>query len=101
MGPSRTQVPIRGLPEDEIRSITGFQAAMAKSMTAALKVPHFSYADEVSVTQKFHQYTFTLGLYDFLLCFINHILDQTNNCYVLVSEDMMNLPCTSIRSLFL
>eukprot|EP01147_Barroeca_monosierra_P003773 gene3773-6296_t len=46
MGPSRTQVPIRGLPEDEIRSITGFQAAMAKSMTAALKVPHFSYADE-------------------------------------------------------
>ena len=37
----------RGLTEDKAEPITGIKSAMVKSMTAALKVPHFSYADEV------------------------------------------------------
>ena len=36
------------LTEDVVEPITGIRSSMVKSMTAALKVPHFGYADEVS-----------------------------------------------------
>ncbi|EGD75277.1 dihydrolipoyl transacylase [Salpingoeca rosetta] len=39
----------RGLAEDQTQPISGIQAAMVKSMTAALKVPHFSYAEEIEM----------------------------------------------------
>jgi 2-oxoisovalerate dehydrogenase E2 component (dihydrolipoyl transacylase) len=35
------------LTEDVVEPITGIRSSMVKSMTAALKVPHFGYSDEV------------------------------------------------------
>lgn len=35
------------LVEDRIEKITGFKKAMVKTMSDALKIPHFGYSDEV------------------------------------------------------
>lgn len=37
--------------QDRTELITGFRKAMAKTMTAALKIPHFGYCDEVDLTE--------------------------------------------------
>ncbi|KAM4873053.1 lipoamide acyltransferase component of branched-chain alpha-keto acid dehydrogenase complex, mitochondrial [Thomomys bottae] len=37
--------------KDRTQPVTGFQKAMVKTMTAALKIPHFGYCDEVDVTE--------------------------------------------------
>eukprot|EP00056_Hartaetosiga_gracilis_P002288 m.52332 g.52332 ORF g.52332 m.52332 type:complete len:468 (+) comp10992_c0_seq1:434-1837(+) len=49
--PAKTQPVViqRGLTQDETHAVTGIKEAMVKSMTAALNVPHFSYADEFEV----------------------------------------------------
>eukprot|EP00045_Choanoeca_perplexa_P007397 m.66536 g.66536 ORF g.66536 m.66536 type:complete len:468 (-) comp14060_c0_seq1:56-1459(-) len=51
--PSPTPVPVRepivALAQDVVEPIRGMQKAMVKSMTAALQVPHFGYADEVEM----------------------------------------------------
>ncbi|XP_012371414.1 lipoamide acyltransferase component of branched-chain alpha-keto acid dehydrogenase complex, mitochondrial [Octodon degus] len=37
--------------KDKIEPVTGFQKAMVKTMSAALRIPHFGYCDEVDVTE--------------------------------------------------
>ncbi|XP_007420314.1 lipoamide acyltransferase component of branched-chain alpha-keto acid dehydrogenase complex, mitochondrial [Python bivittatus] len=37
--------------KDTTVALSGFQKAMVKTMTAALKIPHFGYCDEVDLTQ--------------------------------------------------
>ncbi|XP_054568118.1 lipoamide acyltransferase component of branched-chain alpha-keto acid dehydrogenase complex, mitochondrial isoform X2 [Eptesicus fuscus] len=37
--------------QDRTEPITGFRKAMVKTMTAALKIPHFGYCDEVDLTE--------------------------------------------------
>ncbi|KAM6167863.1 lipoamide acyltransferase component of branched-chain alpha-keto acid dehydrogenase complex, mitochondrial isoform 3-T3 [Erethizon dorsatum] len=37
--------------KDKTEPITGFQKAMVKTMSAALKIPHFGYCDEVDLTE--------------------------------------------------
>uniref|UniRef100_A0A8C2LL99 Dihydrolipoamide acetyltransferase component of pyruvate dehydrogenase complex n=1 Tax=Cricetulus griseus TaxID=10029 RepID=A0A8C2LL99_CRIGR len=37
--------------KDRTEPITGFQKAMVKTMSAALKIPHFGYCDEVNLTE--------------------------------------------------
>lgn len=39
------------VPEDKKEVIKGIRKAMAKSMAAALKIPHFGYCDEIDVSQ--------------------------------------------------
>ncbi|XP_069954889.1 lipoamide acyltransferase component of branched-chain alpha-keto acid dehydrogenase complex, mitochondrial isoform X2 [Cherax quadricarinatus] len=38
------------LGEDKDETITGFQKAMVRSMTHAMKIPHFGYCDEIDMT---------------------------------------------------
>ncbi|XP_064003113.1 lipoamide acyltransferase component of branched-chain alpha-keto acid dehydrogenase complex, mitochondrial isoform X2 [Pogoniulus pusillus] len=37
--------------KDKTEPVTGFQKAMVKTMSAALKIPHFGYCDEIDLTQ--------------------------------------------------
>ncbi|XP_038167305.1 lipoamide acyltransferase component of branched-chain alpha-keto acid dehydrogenase complex, mitochondrial [Arvicola amphibius] len=37
--------------KDRTEPVTGFQKAMVKTMSAALKIPHFGYCDEVDLTE--------------------------------------------------
>ncbi|XP_048207998.1 lipoamide acyltransferase component of branched-chain alpha-keto acid dehydrogenase complex, mitochondrial [Perognathus longimembris pacificus] len=37
--------------KDKTQPVTGFQKAMVKTMTAALRIPHFGYCDEVDMTE--------------------------------------------------
>lgn len=39
------------LGKDRTEPVTGFQKAMVKTMSAALKIPHFGYCDEVDLTE--------------------------------------------------
>ncbi|XP_058277692.1 lipoamide acyltransferase component of branched-chain alpha-keto acid dehydrogenase complex, mitochondrial isoform X2 [Hirundo rustica] len=43
--------PIAFSGKDKTEPVTGFQKAMVKTMSAALKIPHFGYSDEVDLTQ--------------------------------------------------
>ncbi|XP_071666471.1 lipoamide acyltransferase component of branched-chain alpha-keto acid dehydrogenase complex, mitochondrial isoform X1 [Patagioenas fasciata] len=43
--------PIVFSGKDKTEPITGFQKAMVKTMSAALKIPHFGYCDEIDLTQ--------------------------------------------------
>uniref|UniRef100_A0A8C8R7N3 Dihydrolipoamide acetyltransferase component of pyruvate dehydrogenase complex n=1 Tax=Pelusios castaneus TaxID=367368 RepID=A0A8C8R7N3_9SAUR len=43
--------PIVFSGKDKTEAVTGFHKAMVKTMTAALKIPHFGYCDEVDLTQ--------------------------------------------------
>ncbi|TRZ18236.1 hypothetical protein HGM15179_008902 [Zosterops borbonicus] len=42
--------PIAFSGKDRTEPVTGFQKAMVKTMSAALKIPHFGYSDEVDLT---------------------------------------------------
>nr|XP_060629989.1 lipoamide acyltransferase component of branched-chain alpha-keto acid dehydrogenase complex, mitochondrial [Anolis sagrei ordinatus] len=52
---SRIPVPIAGpvvlSGKDKTVALSGFQKVMVKTMTAALKIPHFGYCDEVNLSQ--------------------------------------------------
>jgi len=37
--------------KDRVEAIKGFQKAMVKTMTAALRIPHFGYADELDISE--------------------------------------------------
>ncbi|XP_008824564.1 lipoamide acyltransferase component of branched-chain alpha-keto acid dehydrogenase complex, mitochondrial, partial [Nannospalax galili] len=37
--------------KDKTEPVTGFQKAMVKTMSAALKIPHFGYCDEVDLSE--------------------------------------------------
>ncbi|XP_019357234.1 PREDICTED: lipoamide acyltransferase component of branched-chain alpha-keto acid dehydrogenase complex, mitochondrial [Gavialis gangeticus] len=43
--------PIVFTGKDKIEPITGFHKAMVKTMSAALKIPHFGYCDEIELNQ--------------------------------------------------
>uniref|UniRef100_A0A8B9CBF7 Dihydrolipoamide acetyltransferase component of pyruvate dehydrogenase complex n=1 Tax=Anser brachyrhynchus TaxID=132585 RepID=A0A8B9CBF7_9AVES len=43
--------PIVFSGKDKTEPITGFHKAMVKTMSAALKIPHFGYCDEIDLTQ--------------------------------------------------
>ncbi|XP_044256206.1 lipoamide acyltransferase component of branched-chain alpha-keto acid dehydrogenase complex, mitochondrial [Tribolium madens] len=49
-GPEPTKVPTRS-SQDRTEPIKGFQKAMVKTMSDALKIPHFVYSDEIAITQ--------------------------------------------------
>uniref|UniRef100_A0A4W3GWG9 Dihydrolipoamide acetyltransferase component of pyruvate dehydrogenase complex n=1 Tax=Callorhinchus milii TaxID=7868 RepID=A0A4W3GWG9_CALMI len=53
--PARPAVPCIPTPtftgKDRTEPVKGFQKAMLKTMSAALKIPHFGYCDEVDVTE--------------------------------------------------
>nr|XP_023027643.1 lipoamide acyltransferase component of branched-chain alpha-keto acid dehydrogenase complex, mitochondrial [Leptinotarsa decemlineata] len=48
-GPKPTKVPVTD--EARIEPIKGFKKAMVKTMTEAMKIPHFVYSDEIKVTE--------------------------------------------------
>ncbi|XP_067394474.1 lipoamide acyltransferase component of branched-chain alpha-keto acid dehydrogenase complex, mitochondrial [Emydura macquarii macquarii] len=43
--------PIVFSGKDKTEAVTGFHKAMVKTMSAALKIPHFGYCDEIDLTQ--------------------------------------------------
>uniref|UniRef100_A0A8D0LB85 Dihydrolipoamide acetyltransferase component of pyruvate dehydrogenase complex n=1 Tax=Sphenodon punctatus TaxID=8508 RepID=A0A8D0LB85_SPHPU len=43
--------PIVFSGKDKTEALTGFHKVMVKTMTAALKIPHFGYCDEIDLTQ--------------------------------------------------
>ncbi|XP_020022038.1 lipoamide acyltransferase component of branched-chain alpha-keto acid dehydrogenase complex, mitochondrial isoform X1 [Castor canadensis] len=49
--PTPTSRPPVFTGQDKAQPLTGFQKAMVKTMTAALKIPHFGYCDEVNLTE--------------------------------------------------
>ncbi|XP_028403645.1 lipoamide acyltransferase component of branched-chain alpha-keto acid dehydrogenase complex, mitochondrial-like [Dendronephthya gigantea] len=60
--PTKTAAPRAAIPppptpllqpvlEDRTEPITGFKKAMAKTMSDALKIPHFGYCDEITLNQ--------------------------------------------------
>ncbi|CAG5040000.1 unnamed protein product [Parnassius apollo] len=48
---SMAQARIEVVMEDKIVPVTGFTKAMVKSMTEAMKIPHFGFSDEYNVTK--------------------------------------------------
>lgn len=40
--------------KDRSEPVKGFQKAMTKAMSAALKIPHFGYCDEINLTKLVH-----------------------------------------------
>ncbi|XP_070251916.1 lipoamide acyltransferase component of branched-chain alpha-keto acid dehydrogenase complex, mitochondrial [Myotis yumanensis] len=49
--PTPVAKPVVFTGQDRTEPITGFRKAMVKTMTAALKIPHFGYCDEVDLTE--------------------------------------------------
>ncbi|XP_077188996.1 lipoamide acyltransferase component of branched-chain alpha-keto acid dehydrogenase complex, mitochondrial [Paroedura picta] len=44
-------IPIGVSGKDKTEALSGFHKAMVKSMTLAMKIPHFGYCDEIDLTQ--------------------------------------------------
>nr|XP_056700711.1 lipoamide acyltransferase component of branched-chain alpha-keto acid dehydrogenase complex, mitochondrial [Euleptes europaea] len=51
--PAPISIPMGISGEDKTEVLSGFHKAMVKTMTTALKIPHFGYCDEVDLTQLF------------------------------------------------
>ncbi|XP_059530255.1 lipoamide acyltransferase component of branched-chain alpha-keto acid dehydrogenase complex, mitochondrial isoform X1 [Myotis daubentonii] len=49
--PTPVAKPVVFTGQDRTEPVTGFRKAMVKTMTAALKIPHFGYCDEVDLTE--------------------------------------------------
>ncbi|XP_049702895.2 lipoamide acyltransferase component of branched-chain alpha-keto acid dehydrogenase complex, mitochondrial isoform X2 [Helicoverpa armigera] len=48
---TQAKAKVEVLLEDKVVPVTGFTKAMVKSMTEAMKIPHFGYSDEYDVTK--------------------------------------------------
>ncbi|KAG6448586.1 lipoamide acyltransferase component of branched-chain alpha-keto acid dehydrogenase complex, mitochondrial [Manduca sexta] len=48
---TKAQATVEVVLEDQIKPVTGFTRAMVKSMTEAMKIPHFVLSDEYNVTK--------------------------------------------------
>ncbi|XP_075970513.1 dihydrolipoamide branched chain transacylase E2 [Anticarsia gemmatalis] len=48
---TQAQAKVEVLLEDRVVPVSGFTKAMVKSMTEAMKIPHFGYSDEYDVTK--------------------------------------------------
>lgn len=48
---TQAQAKVEVLLEDRVTPVSGFTKAMVKSMTEAMKIPHFGYSDEYDVTK--------------------------------------------------